>query len=114
MIDLRDECDFVALSQDDLLVNFDCGDDDLNEFFNIDAIKYQEQMLGQTYFFRHLPTRKVTCACTLAPDGMKMSDLPNSRRKKVKEYIPHEKPLRSYPAYLIAQLHYTHDICSTI
>ena len=53
MFDLQTECELIPLSADEPLVDFDCGDVDLNEFFNVDAIKYQEQMLGQTYFFRH-------------------------------------------------------------
>jgi hypothetical protein len=104
MLDLRNECNFVALSQDELLMNFDCGDDDLNDFFNIDAIKYQKQLLGQTFFHRHIQNGKIVSAFSLSPTGMAVSDLPGSRRKKVKMYIPNEKPLQMYPAYLIGRL----------
>jgi hypothetical protein len=38
----------------------------LNDFFNHDAIKYQEQMMCQTYFFRHNETGKVVCAFSLS------------------------------------------------
>jgi len=104
MFDLQNECDFLPLSLHDLFVDFDCGNSDLNEFFNVDAIKYQEQMLGQTYFFRHKKTKQTVCAFSLSPDGLNTVTLPNSRRKKVKENIPHEKPMKSYPAYLIGRL----------
>ena len=104
MFDLQNECEFVPLSLSNPLIDFDCGNSDLNEFFNIDAIKYQEQMLGQTYFFRHKISKQVVCAFSLSPDGLNTATLPNSRRKKVKENIPHEKPMKSYPAYLIGRL----------
>ena len=104
MLNLQNECKFVELSPDNMLRDFDCGDADLNEFFNVDAIKYQEQMLGQTYFFRHQASGKTVCAFSLSPDGLNTATLPNSRRKKVKENIPHEKPMKSYPAFLIGRL----------
>jgi len=104
MFDLQTECDFTLLSSDNTFTDFDCGDADLNEFFNVDAIKYQEQMLGQTCFFRHKRSGKIVCAFSLSPDGLNTSNLPNSRKKKIKENIPHEKPMKSYPAFLIGRL----------
>ena len=52
-IDLREDCEMIALSEKEAISNFDCGNDDLNDFFNIDALDYSRQMLAQTYFFRH-------------------------------------------------------------
>ena len=104
MFNLQSECDFMLLSSDNVLTDFDCGDADLNEFFNVDAIKYQEQMLGQTCFFRHKQSGKTVCAFSLSPDSLNTANLPNSRKKKVKENIPHEKPMKSYPAFLIGRL----------
>jgi ribosomal protein S18 acetylase RimI-like enzyme len=104
MMDLRKQCEFVVLSQDRLISGFDCGNDDLNDFFNHDAIKYRRQMFAQTYFFRSIETQQVVCAFSLSPDSIKAMWLPGSRRKKVKEFIPREKPLSSYPAFLIGRL----------
>jgi GNAT superfamily N-acetyltransferase len=104
MLDLQNECEFIPLSSNELLIDFDCGDEDLNVFFNVDAIKYQEQMLARTYFFRHKETGKNVGAFYLSPDGLNIVTLPNNRRKKVKENIPSEKPMKSYPAYLIGRL----------
>ena len=104
MIDLKKDCDWLALSAESAIIGFECADNDLNEFFNIDALKYQEQMLGQTYFFQHKVTGKVVCAFSLSPDGLKTFDLPNNRRRKVKDSIPREKPMKSYPSYLIGRL----------
>jgi len=104
MINLKKDCDWIALSAEQPILDFECGNLDLNEFFNLDALKYQEQMLGQTYYFRHKLSQKVVCAFSLSPDGLKTFDLPNNRRRKVKETIPREKMLKSYPAYLIGRL----------
>ena len=104
MFDLQNECDFLSLSFQDFFIDFDCGDSDLNDFFKVDAIKYQEQMLGQTYFFRHKISKETVCAFSLSPDALNTASLPNNRRKKVKENIPYEKPIKSFPAYLIGRL----------
>jgi GNAT superfamily N-acetyltransferase len=101
---LIDDCTFVALSPEQPIIDFDCGDANLNEFFKQDAINYQKQFLGSTYFFRHNKTRKTVCTFSLSPDGLNTSSLPGSRRKKVKELIPREKPFKSYPAMLIGRL----------
>jgi ribosomal protein S18 acetylase RimI-like enzyme len=103
-MNLEKECEPVALSSEQMITNFDCGNDDLNDFFNHDAIKYQEQLMCQTYFFRHYETGKVVCAFSLSADSLKAAWLPGSRRKKVKELIPREKNLQSYPAFLIGRL----------
>jgi ribosomal protein S18 acetylase RimI-like enzyme len=104
MMDLREQCEFVVLSPEQRITGFDCGNDDLNDFFNHDAAKYQRQKFAETYFFRHNTTKQVVCAFSLSPDSIKVMWLPGSRRKKVKEFIPHEKSLSSYPAFLIGRL----------
>jgi len=109
MIDLEKQCTLVALSEEEKIADFDCGNEDLNDFFNHDAILYQRQLLGQTYFFRHDETGKIVCAFTWSPDGFKTSMLPNNRRRKVKKLIPYNKSLQSYPAFLIGRLGVSKD-----
>ena len=104
MIVLQSHCNIMALSQEESITGFDCGDSDLNDFFNRDALLFQDQMLGQTYFFRHKETGAVVCAFSLCADSVKTCLLPGSRRKKVKEFIPRDKSLQSYPALLIGRL----------
>jgi GNAT superfamily N-acetyltransferase len=104
MLHLEKDCSFIDLSDDQPIVDFDCGDEDLNDFFNNEAIKYQHQMLAKTCFFRHRVTGRVVGAFSYSASSIKMSDLPGSRRKKVTEYVPREKSLRAYPAILIGRL----------
>jgi ribosomal protein S18 acetylase RimI-like enzyme len=104
MTGFLEHCEIVSLKLNQKIDDFDCGNEDLNDFFNQDAIKYQEHLLGQTSFFRHTETQKVICAFSLSPDSLHVTNLPNSRRKKIKEFIPYEKSLPSYPAFLIGRL----------
>ncbi|MDR0692517.1 MAG: N-acetyltransferase [Prevotellaceae bacterium] len=103
MFNLDAQCEFIILSTEEPIVDFDCGDANLNKFFNHEALHYKAQLLAQTCFFRHYETGKVVCAFSLSPNSLKTSDLPGSRRKKVKEYIPREKSLQSYPAFLVGR-----------
>jgi len=104
MINLKKDCEIVVLSEEQSISNFDCNNVDLNDFFNRDAIEYKKQMLSKTCFFRHKDNRTIVCAFSFSASSIKTSDLPGSRRKKVKEFVPREKTLKSYPGILIGRL----------
>jgi len=104
MINLKQECKMITLSEEELISDFDCGDEDLNDFFNRDALNYKRQMLSRTCFLRHTGSGAIVCAFSFSASSIKTADLPGSRRKKVKELVPREKSLKSYPAILIGRL----------
>jgi GNAT superfamily N-acetyltransferase len=104
MLDLRNDCEMFVLSEENVISDFDCGDADLNDFFNNDALNYKNQMLSQTCFFRHIGSGAIVCAFSFSASSIKTADLPGSRRKKVKELVPREKSLKSYPGILIGRL----------
>jgi len=104
MIDLKADCEMVILSNENTISGFDCGNADLNDFFNHDALLYKNQMLSRTYFFRHKKNGVAVCAFSFSASSIKTADLPGSRRKKVKELVPREKSLKSYPGILIGRL----------
>ena len=104
MIGLALDCEMFILSEEQTISDFDCGNADLNDFFNNDALEYKRQMLSQTCFFRHKRNGMVVCAFSFSASSIKTADLPGSRRKKVKEYVPREKTLKSYPGILIGRL----------
>ena len=84
---------------------FDCGNEDLNDFFQNDALNYQSEFLGKTYCFTLDEDPKIiVCAFTISNDSIKTSFLPNSRKKKVIKDIPRQKQMKSYPAVLIGRL----------
>ena len=43
---LRDNCKLFSHTGETL--SFSCGDKDLDDFFNHDAIKYEQQLLGKS------------------------------------------------------------------
>jgi len=104
MIVLEVDCEMLLLTEEQIISDFDCGNADLNDFFNHDAIQYRRQMLSETCFFRCKNSGAVVCAFSFSASSLKTADLPGSRRKKVKEYVPREKSLKSYPAMLIGRL----------
>ena len=59
MVNLRQNCDRFILSEKYGISDFDCGNEDLNEFFNCDALQYRHQMLSETCFFRYKSNGKV-------------------------------------------------------
>lgn len=98
------ELDFIELGEQDLNIGiFDCGRDDINDFFRYDAAKYQSELFGKTYFFC-LPDRRVVAAFTVANASIFTKHLPTSRRRKIGYEIHHEKGLINYPAVLLGRL----------
>jgi hypothetical protein len=84
---------------------FDCGNEDLNDFFANDLLNYSDQLLGKSYCFTlDADSSIITCAFTISNDSIKTLNLPNSRKKKVIQEIPRQKQMRSYPAVLIGRL----------
>ena len=104
LINLKTDCDFLELLPENPIIHFDCGNSDLNDFFNHKALLFQQERLGQTFYFCLKGTKQVVCAYSLSVDSLKSVLLPGSRLKKIKELIPREKALQTYPALLIGRL----------
>ncbi|ANQ48250.1 GNAT family N-acetyltransferase [Flammeovirga sp. MY04] len=107
-LDLLKNCSFGSLTKNFNKLDttaFDCNNDDLNDFFINDAVKYSKDLLGKTYVFV-LDTDKsnIVCMFTVSNDSLKAEDLPNSRKKKVNKNISRQKQKKSYPAVLIGRL----------
>lgn len=104
---LLDKCTLKVYSED-ILQNckpFDCGNDDLNEFFAKDVINYTSELLGKSYCFTlDDDESQVVAAFTISNDSIKTFTLPNSRKKKINAEIPRTKHMKSYPAVLIGRL----------
>jgi len=104
MIDLEVDCKLFTVSERQLILDFDCGNEELNDFFNNKSLLFKKQMLAMTCFFRHTENKKIVGAFSLSPNALKAKDLPNNRQKKVKQLVPREKVLQSYPAFLVGRL----------
>lgn len=102
---LEDKCSLFPLTDPRDIDGFTCGDQDLDEFFTADCFAYSKELLGKTYCFKtDEHPQEVVCAFTLANAGVRVSDLPNARKKKIEANIPHVKALKDYPAVLVARL----------
>ena len=44
---------FERLSDSHALLPFDCGDEDINDFFVSQAMRYQKELLAVTYFLEN-------------------------------------------------------------
>ena len=107
---LEDKCSLFPLLKQEEIEGFTCGDRDLDDFFTNDCFAYSKELLGKTYCFRmDTNPRVVVCAFTLANAGIRVSDLPNARKKKNEADIPHIKALKDYPAVLVARLGVSKD-----
>ena len=103
---LFNQCSFHEFTKNtiDSCQPFTCGNTDLDEFFHYDSIAYHKKLLGKTYAFKlRSNPRTIVGIFTLSNDSIRIDDLPNARKQKMKHIIEH-KPLRRYPAVLIGRL----------
>lgn len=91
--------------QMEALAGFDCGNDDLNEFFRDDAKVFEEGLMGKTYAFvlENNPL-EIVCTFAVSNDSIKVSLLANSRKKKVEKEVRRSKQMRTYPAVMVGRL----------
>lgn len=104
---LFDQCSISILNDTTIHTcdKFDCGNDDLNDFFYNESHLYSEQLLGKSYCFRlDESPNTIICAFTVSNDSVRVNLLPNSRGKKINKDIPYSKQMSRYPAVLIGRL----------
>lgn len=102
---LNKECTFCELTECivSCCKDFSCGNDDLDDFFKNDALKYAHFLMGKSYtFMLDDDPSVIVCALTVSNDSIRIYDLPRSR----KDFMTHltHKRLRRYPAVLIGRL----------
>ena len=83
---------------------FDCGDDDLNDFFREDAFNYDAQLLGRSYCFLSATNNIIAAVFTLSNSAIRVTELPNNAKRRLVKLIPWIKQGRNYPAVLIGRL----------
>ncbi|TAL55942.1 MAG: GNAT family N-acetyltransferase [Nanoarchaeota archaeon] len=95
-----DKLKLVKLSKVYDLSNFDCGDDDINEFIKEDAHKYGEDRLATTFVV--ILDERIVGFFSLVNDCIKLGD----KEKEDEEVLN----LREYPATKIARLGIVKDL----
>lgn len=104
---LLENCKLVKLDGEILHSShpFSCGDEDLDDFFMNDALRYKEELLGKTYcFLLDADPKTIVCMFTLSNDSIRVDVIPNNRGRKLSHDIPREKHMRRYPGVLIGRL----------
>ena len=83
---------------------FDCGDEDLNAFFQEDAFNYDAQLLGRSYCFLSALEGDIAAVFTLSNSAIRVAELPNNAKRRLVKLIPWVKQGRNYPTVLIGRL----------
>ena len=83
---------------------FDCGDEDLNAFFQEDAFSYDAQLLGRSYCFLSALEGDIAAVFTLSNSAIRVAELPSNAKRRLVKLIPWVKQGRNYPAVLIGRL----------
>lgn len=92
---------FTRLNPDDTVPDFDCGDDDLNEFFAVDAVNWQKDLLTVTYYLAL--NDGIALYFSLANDKIIADTLPKGFWRKIKGKFPHKEHRSDYPAVKIGR-----------
>lgn len=82
------------------ILEFDCGDKDLNEFLLEDSKRYQQQLLAVTYIFES--NSHTVAFFSMFNDKITTSEFDS--KSKWKKLAPFEKRKQSYPAVKLGRL----------
>jgi len=95
---------FSDLEESDNLLQFDCEDQEINEFFHDDAQKWQNEKITSTYLFRD--GEAIVAFFSICNDCLNDLGYENSvwNRLHRKIKLPNKKRIRQYPAVKIARL----------
>ena len=96
--------DFDPLADWHDLSEFDCGDDDINEFLKEDAMKYQLDQMANTYVFHE--DAKVAAFFSILNDCLHDKGYENRVWNTFhrKQKIPNNKRIKQYPAIKVGRL----------
>jgi hypothetical protein len=90
------------LSAEDERPSFDCGEEDLNEFFAVDSIRSGRELLSVTYVV--VDKNDVVAFFSLSNDSIRKDSLEKSIWKKLTAFIPFQKRYSTLPAVKIGRL----------
>lgn len=99
----------VRLSAEYELQDFDCGDNDLNDFLFEDAKHFLEKRIANTFILED--KKHIVAYFSLLNDKISRLEITNSRWKKIKDSFPDDKHFRSYPSIKIGRFAVSKDYC---
>lgn len=94
------------LGLNDRVRQFDCGDEDLNDFIINDAPLYRKTLLAITYVLVQKETDRIVAYFSVANDRISIKDFPTNTdfNRFRKHRFVNEKRLKSYPAIKLCRL----------
>ena len=106
MFSLSDCNPVVELNPEHNVQGFVCKRDGFEKFLKKDATLYKDELLCVTHIYTpKTDPSKVVAYYTASNDALQVSNLPRSRKDKVKKRVSHEKRhLDTHPAILIGRL----------
>ena len=103
------DLEFDKLSEDFDLSEFDCIDDDINEFLKEDALSYQREQMANTYVF-HQSMKPIAFFSILNDCLHDKGYEPKAwNRFHRKRKIPNSKRIKQYPAIKVGRLGVTKE-----
>lgn len=110
--DFFEKYDIQKFESDIPTYNFDCGDEDLNDFIKNEIQFYKQQLIAMPYVvFEKGKIDKVIAYFTLSNDKIAVTDFESNNQfnKFKKRNFNKEKYLRSYPSVKIGRLGISKD-----
>ena len=98
---------FIRLNPNNIVKNFSCGDDDLDDFILHRASAFQKHLLSVSYAYVDDASGRILAYCSLANDKVAITDFKDRtefNRFRKKRGFPNEKRLKSYPAVKLCRL----------
>ncbi len=91
----------VRLTADSRRKPFDCGNDDLNQFFFEDSIPHSKHLLAVTYAYEN--EEETVAFFSVLNDSIREEDPSKSKFRKISKSIPHKKRYKSHPAVKVGR-----------
>ncbi|MBP5715799.1 MAG: GNAT family N-acetyltransferase [Bacteroidales bacterium] len=102
----KEQIQLRRLCEKDRVTDFDCGDNDLNDFISTDAPLYYSVRLATSYVLENGESGEILGYFSLAHDRISLTDFPsNSAYNRFrKKFFAQGKMFKSYPALKICRL----------
>lgn len=100
---------FRQIDADTEIKSFDCGDSDLNDFLNSDAVNYHKAMMALTYLLEDNEANKTVAYYSLLNDKIVFDPDEKKLWNRLNRHVTNSKRRKEYPAVKIGRLAISKD-----